>query len=67
MRMMLSISSFKRLGIQSIANVSKNSFGTSIQVILETDIPDRGNKGEIVKVKRGYARNFLIPRGLAGN
>lgn len=41
-------------------------FGTSIHVILEKDIPDRGNKGDVVKVKRGYARNFLIPRGLAG-
>ena len=65
--MMLSISSLKRFNVHSVANLSKKSFGTSIQVILEKDLADRGTKGEVVKVKRGYARNFLIPRGLAGN
>ncbi len=36
-----------------------------IEVILKTDIPDLGIKGEIVRVRPGYARNFLIPKGMA--
>jgi hypothetical protein len=40
--------------------------GTSISVILMQDIEKQGNKGEIIKVKRGFARNFLIPRKMAG-
>jgi large subunit ribosomal protein L9 len=36
-----------------------------IQVILTKDIEALGMQGETVAVKDGYARNFLIPRGLA--
>jgi large subunit ribosomal protein L9 len=36
-----------------------------MQVILTRDVQQLGVAGEQVKVKRGYARNFLIPRGLA--
>jgi len=36
-----------------------------MQVILKKDIPQVGRIGEIVKVKDGYARNFLIPRSMA--
>lgn len=48
--------------------VYKNSWrhGTSIQVILLDKMEKRGEKGDIVTVKRGFARNFLIPRKLAG-
>lgn len=41
-------------------------FGGVIPVILLSDLPNRGVKGETVEVKRGYARNYLIPRQLAG-
>ena len=34
-------------------------------VILKEDIPNLGFKDEIVTVKDGYGRNFLIPRGMA--
>jgi large subunit ribosomal protein L9 len=34
-------------------------------VLLREDIDDLGARGEIVKVKAGYARNFLLPRKLA--
>jgi large subunit ribosomal protein L9 len=34
-------------------------------VILRESIPSLGVRGSIVTVPRGYARNFLIPRGLA--
>ncbi len=36
-----------------------------MEVILREDIEHLGRAGEIVGVKAGYARNFLIPRGLA--
>jgi large subunit ribosomal protein L9 len=36
-----------------------------MEVILREDIEHLGQAGEIVGVKPGYARNFLIPRGLA--
>jgi large subunit ribosomal protein L9 len=34
-------------------------------VLLREDVEHLGGRGEIVKVKAGYARNFLLPRGLA--
>lgn len=35
------------------------------EVILKDNIPNLGAEADIVKVKRGYARNFLIPTGKA--
>lgn len=36
-----------------------------MEVILREDVKDLGRAGALVKVKPGYARNFLLPRGLA--
>ena len=36
-----------------------------MEVILRSDIDKVGLRGEVVNVTRGYARNFLFPRGLA--
>lgn len=35
-----------------------------MEVILKEDIPNLGKMGEVVRVRDGYARNFLLPRGL---
>lgn len=34
-------------------------------VLLREDIENLGGRGEVVKVKAGYARNYLLPRGIA--
>ncbi len=34
-------------------------------VLLREDVDNLGGRGEIVKVKAGYARNFLLPQGIA--
>jgi large subunit ribosomal protein L9 len=39
--------------------------GGAIRVIMLDAVPGTGSKGEVVQVKRGYARNFLIPRKAA--
>jgi large subunit ribosomal protein L9 len=36
-----------------------------MEIILREDVQHLGRAGEIVKVKDGYARNYLLPRGLA--
>src|SRR4030095_5184714 len=36
-----------------------------MQVILRDDLDNLGKSGEVVNVKEGYARNYLLPRGLA--
>lgn len=36
-----------------------------MKVILKQSVPSLGKAGSLVKVNDGYARNFLIPKGLA--
>ena len=36
-----------------------------MEIILKSDIERLGKAGELVSVKRGFARNFLFPKGLA--
>jgi large subunit ribosomal protein L9 len=36
-----------------------------IEVILREDVKSLGRAGEMVRVKPGYARNYLLPQGLA--
>lgn len=36
-----------------------------IELILRDDVSSLGKAGDLVRVKPGYARNFLLPRGLA--
>jgi large subunit ribosomal protein L9 len=39
--------------------------GVTMKVILRDDVSNLGNMGAVVTVKDGYARNYLLPRGLA--
>ena len=36
-----------------------------VKVILREDIPKLGDAGDVVEVRPGYARNYLIPKGIA--
>jgi large subunit ribosomal protein L9 len=36
-----------------------------IRVVLQQDVDNLGASGDVVRVRPGYARNFLVPRGLA--
>ena len=43
---------------------SKDHHG-GVELLLAEDVSSLGEQGDIVRVRRGYARNFLIPQGLA--
>ena len=36
-----------------------------MKVILKQDVKGKGKKGQMIEAAEGYARNFLLPRGLA--
>ena len=36
-----------------------------VQIVLREDVDKLGKSGELVRVRAGYARNYLIPRGVA--
>jgi len=36
-----------------------------VKVLLRTDVEGLGRTGDLVEVARGYARNYLVPQGLA--
>ena len=38
---------------------------TPIKVVLQKDVDSLGRGGDVVRVRPGYARNYLVPRGLA--
>lgn len=37
----------------------------TVEVLLREDVEHLGRRGQVVRVKAGYARNYLLPRGLA--
>jgi len=37
----------------------------AMKIILNQDVPNLGEEGDVREVKRGYGRNYLIPQGLA--
>lgn len=46
-------------------SLEREIFMANTQVLLTTTVPNLGAEADIVKVKAGYARNFLIPHGKA--
>jgi large subunit ribosomal protein L9 len=36
-----------------------------VKIVLRADVNNLGNKGDLVEVAPGYARNYLVPKGLA--
>jgi large subunit ribosomal protein L9 len=38
---------------------------TPIKVVLQKEVETLGHGGDVVRVRPGYARNYLVPRGLA--
>ncbi len=38
---------------------------TQIKVVLKQDVENLGKGGDLVRVRPGFARNYLVPRGLA--
>jgi large subunit ribosomal protein L9 len=38
---------------------------STVEVVLKEALQHLGSIGDVVRVRRGYARNFLLPRGLA--
>lgn len=38
---------------------------STVEVVLKENLENLGSIGEVVRVRRGYARNYLLPRGLA--
>src|SRR5438132_12768405 len=36
-----------------------------MQLVLTEDVPNLGQQGDLVEVKAGYGRNYLLPNGLA--
>jgi large subunit ribosomal protein L9 len=49
---------------RSTANFPATRQG-SVELLLTQSVPDLGEQGDLVKVKAGYARNYLLPHGLA--
>jgi large subunit ribosomal protein L9 len=37
----------------------------NVQVVLNEEVPSLGHPGDVVRVRAGYARNYLLPRKLA--
>jgi large subunit ribosomal protein L9 len=53
-----------RLRIAAAAKRAEEN-GTTMDLILREDISNLGRRGDVVHVKDGYARNFLLPKKLA--
>src|SRR6202022_4684505 len=46
-------------------NFRAETFMPSTQIILTENVPGLGAEADVVKVRRGYARNYLLPQGKA--
>lgn len=48
-----------------MAGQATSGSSRSVEVLLVHDVDNLGHRGEIVRVKPGYARNYLLPQGKA--
>jgi large subunit ribosomal protein L9 len=48
-----------------MAGTSTPTSSRNVEVLLVHDVDNLGHRGEIVRVKPGYARNYLLPQGKA--
>lgn len=48
-----------------MANTAQPTSSRNVEVLLVHDVDNLGHRGEIVRVKPGFARNFLLPQGKA--
>ena len=46
---------------RSVSESSRNS----VELLLAEEVPSLGKQGDLVRVKPGFARNYLVPQGLA--
>ena len=53
------------MGIRSKTVGVAGTTRTSVELLLAENVANLGSQGDIVRVKPGYARNFLLPQGLA--
>ena len=53
------------MGRRHSTTTVRGSTRTSVEVMLAEDVESLGKQGEILRVKPGYARNYLLPQGLA--
>jgi len=51
----------RKRGVEQVTGSTK----TSIDVLLAENVETLGSQGDVVRVKPGFARNFLLPQGLA--
>lgn len=48
-----------------MANTAQPTSSRNVEVLLVHDVDNLGHRGEIVRVKPGFARNYLLPQGKA--
>lgn len=54
----------KRTTLKRPERVRSADRKSGVELMLTENIPSLGQQGDIVKVKAGYARNYLVPQGL---
>ncbi len=52
------------MGDKQRNQILKGTHG-GMQLVLTEDVPHLGKQGDVVEVKPGYGRNYLLPRGMA--
>ena len=61
----LTVTAVRQPGVERRKNHPMRAKAGYMQVILTHNVPHCGTTGELVKVRPGFARNYLLPQGLA--